>query len=399
MHLQVFQPAFKSAVNTCGALSKRAKEILMKNPWQRKPEDVRTIYNVVDKLKCFSRSTPRIKRALATIVYYQKFGNGRVIVQQGHPGRSMYFIVSGSVLVQLAKKDKTSGKIKKQIVGEMFAGDSFGELALLHGIKRARTIVSKGNVEFLTVDKRDFDMVLKKAYQQEWETKFSLLKSLPLFKDYSTKELKQLNNTSKLVEYPHNTVILRDTHNEGEFAFFIRSGQCQVVREMILIQRKLAAGKRRLILPPVIDHDTISPKFKVKSCDEVKRHFLVIARLGEGDCFGVGEDLTKMYIISLKKVEIALVPRNVIASHDKGRSLEELREQLNRQFPSRRQVFQSFMTGEKWQQYKFGVLDKLRTDKWLLNPTTIEDVPLDIRKQNNLQCEFFLKQCLLPPIQ
>ena len=71
---------------------------------------------------------------------------------------------------------------------------------------------------------------------------------------------------------------------------------------MILIQRKLAGGKRRLILPSMIDHDIISPKFKVKSCDEVKRHFLVIARLGEGDCFGVGEDLTKMYIISLKKV-------------------------------------------------------------------------------------------------
>ena len=46
----------------------------------------------------------------------------------------------------------------------MFAGDSFGELALLHGIKRARTIVSKGNVEFLTVDKRDFDMVFCRSF-------------------------------------------------------------------------------------------------------------------------------------------------------------------------------------------------------------------------------------------
>ena len=33
----------------------------------------------------------------------------------GHPGRSMYFIVSGSVLVQMAEKDKTSGRIKKQV--------------------------------------------------------------------------------------------------------------------------------------------------------------------------------------------------------------------------------------------------------------------------------------------
>ena len=71
---------------------------------------------------------------------------------------------------------------------------------------------------------------------------------------------------------------------------------------MILIRRKPSHGKRRLILPPMIDHNTISPKFAGKSYDKVMRHFLVIARLGEGDCFGVGEDLTKMCIISVKKV-------------------------------------------------------------------------------------------------
>lgn len=46
-----------------------------------------------------------------------------------------------------------------QIVGKMFAGDSFGELALLHDIKRSATIICKGTVEFLTVDKPDFNMV------------------------------------------------------------------------------------------------------------------------------------------------------------------------------------------------------------------------------------------------
>lgn len=46
-----------------------------------------------------------------------------------------------------------------QIVGELYAGDSFGELALLHDIKRAASIICKGPAEFLTVDKPDFDMV------------------------------------------------------------------------------------------------------------------------------------------------------------------------------------------------------------------------------------------------
>ena len=33
-----------------------------------------------------------------------------------------------------------------------------------------------------------------------------MLRSLPYFSDYTTKELEQLNTTAKLVEYPQNTV-------------------------------------------------------------------------------------------------------------------------------------------------------------------------------------------------
>ena len=33
----------------------------------------------------------------------------------GHPGISFYFIVSGSVLVQVAEKDKITGTVTKQV--------------------------------------------------------------------------------------------------------------------------------------------------------------------------------------------------------------------------------------------------------------------------------------------
>ena len=97
-------------------------------------------------------------------------------------------------------------------------------------------------------------------------------------------------------------MILRDAGNPGEFAYFIRSGQCQVIREMTLIRRAPAVGKRRLILPPVKNDNNINPLFKIKTYDHIKKYFLVICRLGEGDYFGVGEDLTKMSIISVNKV-------------------------------------------------------------------------------------------------
>lgn len=41
----------------------------------------------------------------------------------------------------------------------MSEGDSFGELALLHNIRRAATIICKEPSEFLIVDKDDFNEV------------------------------------------------------------------------------------------------------------------------------------------------------------------------------------------------------------------------------------------------
>lgn len=46
-----------------------------------------------------------------------------------------------------------------QLIGEMEEGDAFGELALLHNIRRPATIICKQDSEFLRVDKPDFDEV------------------------------------------------------------------------------------------------------------------------------------------------------------------------------------------------------------------------------------------------
>ncbi|CAH3124261.1 unnamed protein product, partial [Pocillopora meandrina] len=395
--------AFKSPIHLSSSLSKKAKQILFKPSCQRREEEIKVIFGIVDKLKCFSRYTPLIKREIAKVVYFQQFEDGRVIVKQGQPGRSMYFILRGTVFVQVAETDKIAGLRMKQIVGEMFAGDSFGELALLHDITRAATVICKGTVEFLTIDKPDFDMaytcpynfyilsliiielyqVLKRSYQQEWETKMSLLTSSPCFKDRSPKELQQANSAAKLVEYPANTVILRDAGNPGECIYFIRSGQCQVVREMTLVRRTPPLAKRRLILPPLEAEGDNSHIFKIKSYDYVRKHFLVVCLFGKGDYFGVGEDFTKMSIISVNKVEIVLVQkRHVMAKHEKGRILEEMKDKLNKQLPSRREVFRSFVAGEKWRHYKLGIRNELRTKKWLLNPTKLQDVPYSIQEQH-----------------
>ena len=47
----------------------------------------------------------------------------------------------------------------RQVIGEILAGDSFGELALLHNTRRRASIICKEDTEFLRLDKVDFNQV------------------------------------------------------------------------------------------------------------------------------------------------------------------------------------------------------------------------------------------------
>lgn len=110
------------------------------------------------------------------------------------------------------------------------------------------------------------------------------------------------SQTKLMLQIYFPQVILRDAGNPGECIYFIRSGQCQVVREMTLVRRTPPLAKRRLILPPLEAEGDNSHIFKIKSYDYVRKHFLVVCLFGKGDYFGVGEDFTKMSIISVNKV-------------------------------------------------------------------------------------------------
>lgn len=94
-----------------------------------------------------------------------------------------------------------------------------------------------------------------------------------------------------------------------------------------------------------------------------------------------------------------MVPRTVMIKHDQGKREEEMRLQRDREFPSTNEIFHSFVTGEKWKHYKLDVLDRLRTPKWLLNPTTLDDVPLSIRQLCVRQCKFYSKRKRLTPVR
>ena len=63
--------------------------------------------------------------------------------------------------------------------------------------------------EFLRLDKSDFDSVLRRSYQQDWQSRFRDLRSLKSFGDWTDEELRVTNDRAKLIEFPPNTVSLQ----------------------------------------------------------------------------------------------------------------------------------------------------------------------------------------------
>lgn len=65
-----------------------------------------------------------------------------------------------------------------------------------------------GNSEFLRLDKPDFDMVLRRSYQQEWELRMNALRSVAAFGEWDEEELSATSDRARLAEFPPSTVYL-----------------------------------------------------------------------------------------------------------------------------------------------------------------------------------------------
>lgn len=77
-------------------------------------------------------------------MYFKYYGPGRVVVRQHQEAHALYFIVTGDVTVSLLIFDELLNKHVETELGQMHAGDMFGEVSLLHNIKRTATCTTVG---------------------------------------------------------------------------------------------------------------------------------------------------------------------------------------------------------------------------------------------------------------
>ena len=114
----------------------------------------------IANMPLFSGLGPAERDLLMSRVREESFEAGREIIRQGEAGDRFYIVREGQVRVLRADGDQTA-----RVLAVLGPGEFFGELALLNAAPRNATVVSLTPVRLWSLDRRDFDDVLRHYLQ------------------------------------------------------------------------------------------------------------------------------------------------------------------------------------------------------------------------------------------
>ncbi|CAH2062838.1 unnamed protein product, partial [Iphiclides podalirius] len=226
------EQAVRSKAKKKQLLSINDKALLNKPADERTDEEKKYIFRIIGGLKCFKRYPNHVKKKLAAVTYYKYYGPGRPIVRQHHDAHAMYFIVNGDVVVSQMVYDELLQKHVSVDVGSMHQGEMFGEVSLLHNIKRTATVTTAGHCELLVLMKDDFKNVLQASIQKQWDEVRRAMSAFTYFDGLDEVARREGCIVAKMKSYETNETVLGDGVGVPNFVYFVLSGRCQMIESI-----------------------------------------------------------------------------------------------------------------------------------------------------------------------
>lgn len=152
-----------------------AIETLQKSPEIRTSMDIRMLVRTTKNVEFFHNYDRDTHEQICRYMTYLFSNKGSILFALGSIGDTFYIILKGSVeiwvnLPRVIEETKPDGTIETRTemvlthVRTLFAGSSFGELALMENKPRAATIICSDECHFGVLDKSSFDHILSKFF-------------------------------------------------------------------------------------------------------------------------------------------------------------------------------------------------------------------------------------------
>ncbi len=178
------------------------------------------------KTALFREMDPASLLALAQAAKPEEFARGSFVVKEGEQGDRLYIIVSGRVEVR-----RDFAKDRSEPVAEMGEGEVFGEIALLHGGLRTRSIRTLQKSVLLSLDKAAFDrLVLAKMTRAAVENavqRVGFLQSCDMTRHWSHATRVDFGKASQMRECKEGDVLVQEGEPNHWF-FLIYRGEVSV---------------------------------------------------------------------------------------------------------------------------------------------------------------------------
>ena len=155
---------------------------------------------------------------------------GEIVFYQGNPGYKFFILAKGSVEVIINGSVKTI----------LYPGAGFGELALIHDLKRTATIRTKENSLMWGIGRKIFRETLKTLNTLNHEENKKFIKSVPFFQSLSDSQTNSLLSIIVSQSFSHGQKIIQEG-DPGELFYIIQEGQVECSAKGQVI-RSLSVG-------------------------------------------------------------------------------------------------------------------------------------------------------------
>ena len=212
---------------------------LRRAPHERSPPEIDYLLSVSRRLKCLSSCSNDELRLLWRHVVYKKYEARERLFEKGDPSDSFMIVFQGAVSVRIPRADiKDASRVSIEqcigdevIVNTMTEGDYLGESVADEGAVRSAACIALEQLEVLYLDRDGYLKTFHQFLIKQKHFKETLLKEVPLFRDWPHEKLVPLAFISREQVYESDEVVIHQGVSPDAL-YFVLSGSLKKVREV-----------------------------------------------------------------------------------------------------------------------------------------------------------------------
>lgn len=193
------------------------------------PVTLGTVADLLGETILFRNLGPEELKATVTAIRAEEFTGGSFVVREGEKGDRLYVVYSGRVEVL---REKSAAE--PEPIAELQRGDIFGEMALIEGGIRRRSVRCATSSILLSLGKWEFDgLVFSRLSRQaivDVVQKIGFLRRIPLSRQWSPHALSAFAHYAQFRELEAGEIVFR-AGALNPFFHLVQEGELEVVKD------------------------------------------------------------------------------------------------------------------------------------------------------------------------